>query len=179
APEALPVERGCIRAAAAAAPAGAAAIAVAVALAPLREEVLGNRRLLEVLVVGHHRRPARRGDAELRIPHGAERGGSPPRGRWRRFGVLVLVGSGDLAVWFLGEGAFLPAATAAATATATTAAAAAGFLATFLAPLRGDLVLATFGLEVGIGRLTLDACGGHARELLARQDHELWLAALR
>src|SRR6185369_14242929 len=72
--EALPVQRGGICAASAPAPALTAA-RPRITLAPLREEVLGNRGFLEVLVLGDHRRPAGCGDADLRVPHGAEGGG--------------------------------------------------------------------------------------------------------
>src|SRR6185503_14547851 len=111
--EALSVERRGIGATATtSASALATPSARAIALAALGEQVLGHGRLLEVLVVGHHRRSARRGDADLGIPDGAERRGRAPRRRRRLLRVLFVVATGGLRSRLLGERTFLAAAAA-------------------------------------------------------------------
>src|SRR6185437_3818402 len=129
--------------------------------------------------VGHHRRSTRRGDADLGIPDGAERRGRTPRRRWRLLRLLVIVATSGLRGCLVGKGTLFAAAATTATPPTPAASTAPGLIARGIVAVRfarGDS-LVTLGREVGVGRFALGARGG-TRELLARENDELRLAAL-
>src|SRR5262249_32798116 len=130
----------------AAAPAAAHA-APLVLLPTLGDQVLRDGRLVEVLVVDELGAARCGRDADLRIPHGAERGGRTPRGRRHLLVVLVAgCGSGSPAGRRLGLGErpfSPPARPAAAPAAASAPAPPAALLA----------VEPIFGLGLVIGAL--------------------------